>query len=65
MPTYLIRWNAGFGEMIDEVEADNEEEAEKVACEAWREDAENNAEYSADLMTEELADDYGFDWNPE
>lgn len=58
MPKYIIRWNAGYGDCYDEIEADNEEEAEIAAYEAWKEDAEGNAEYEAVPWTKEAAENY-------
>jgi len=51
MAYYLIKHDCGFGEIASIVEAESEEEAVNIAYEAWREDAENSAEYSAELAT--------------
>jgi len=56
---YIIKWNTGFDESAEVIEANNEEEANKIAYEAWREEAENNADYSAEEYTEEEAENYG------
>ena len=42
---YIIEWDAGYGNKYKEIEADNAEEAEKIAYEQWREDAESQARY--------------------
>lgn len=55
---YIIKWNVGYGDSYDEVEADTEEEAEMIAYESWREEAECHADYKAMKWTQELADDY-------
>ena len=60
MSKYIIKWNVGYGEEVEVVEAPDEEAATHIAYERWREDAENNADYGAELYTEELAEDYGF-----
>lgn len=69
MAKYLITWNSGYGEESDLFEADSEEEASDEACRRWREAAENQAEYEARLVTEEnaeeLADEYGIEWEDE
>ena len=59
MTKYIIRWNAGYGDDYEEVDADSEEEAEKMAYEAWREEAENNADYGVEVWSKALAEDYG------
>jgi len=45
MKKYVIMWDCGYGKNYDEIEANNKEEAENAAYEAWREDAETNANY--------------------
>lgn len=50
---YLITWDVGYGTNFDTIEADTFEEAEEMAYECWREDAESNANYSAEIWTEE------------
>lgn len=47
MPRYLIEWNTPDGGGIDIVECENVREAEWIALDRWREQAEANAEYSA------------------
>ena len=45
--------------MYEEIEAANEDEAQKVAYEAWREDAEAQADYGVlGEATDELREDY-------
>ena len=58
MAKYIIKWNTGYGDNYDEVEAKDEEEAEQIAYEAWRSDVEDQADYEAMEWTEELAEDY-------
>lgn len=43
--SYIIKINAGYGDEYSEVEANSFQEAEEKAYEAWREEAENNADY--------------------
>lgn len=59
MPKYLIMHDAGYGKDYRVAEFDSDEEAQKAAYEDWRETAENNAEYNAELLTQELAEEYG------
>jgi hypothetical protein len=59
MKKYIIKWNCGYGDNYDEIEAENEKEANMAAYEAWREDAENNADYDViGEATDELRQDY-------
>ena len=55
---WIITWNAGYGTSAEVVEAETEEKAMEEAYERWREEAENNADYSAEPYSEELARDY-------
>ena len=55
---YIIRWNAGYGDAYDVVEAGSEEDANMMAYESWRDEAENNADYGCEEYTEELAEGY-------
>lgn len=56
---YIIKWNAGYGDSFEEVEARTEEEALMIAYEAWREEAENNADYGVvGEATEDLREAY-------
>ena len=50
---YIITWNAGYGENYEVIEADSHEEAFKAAYEEWRNEAEDNADYSAEPWTQE------------
>jgi len=58
MPEYLIRWNTGYGNMHEVVEAESQEEANKIAYEIWREDVESEADYDAALLTDDLREEY-------
>lgn len=55
---YLVKYNAGYGEETEIIEAENQDEATKTSYEVWREAAENNADYSAEPLTKELAEEY-------
>jgi len=58
MEKFIIIWDAGYGESADIIEAESAEEANRAAYEAWREDAESNADYRAKPYSKELARDY-------
>jgi hypothetical protein len=65
MSEYLITWNVCFGENSTTITCEwttitceNQEEAETVAYEKARQDFETNAE----VLTEDLARDYGIEW---
>lgn len=59
MSEYIIRWNVGYGNGYQLVDAENEEEAKKIAYKVWRWDAENNANYGVvGEATAELKEEY-------
>jgi len=53
MAKWIITWNAGFGPSSEVVEAKDHEEAEQMAYEQWKEEAESEAEYTAIPYTKE------------
>jgi hypothetical protein len=58
---YLIHWNSGYGDDYAVEEAKTETKAIDIAYEFWREEAEGNATYDVQVLTKELAEDYGFE----
>ena len=58
MPKFIIIWDSGYGSTAEIIEAKDEEEAQAVAYEAWREEVESNADYAAHPYTAEMAKDY-------
>ncbi|MFN3169264.1 MAG: hypothetical protein ACE37E_01065 [Hyphomicrobiales bacterium] len=58
---YMIVWDCGYGDSADIIEAESHKEATEVAYAAWKEDAENNATYTAAELTSDLCENYGFD----
>lgn len=58
MAKYVVKWNTGCGDSYDVIERDSEEAAEKYAYESWREEAEGSAVYSADLLTDDIIEEY-------
>ncbi len=61
MTKYLIKWDAGFGEDYDVVEAENEDVAAEWAYQKWKEEAESQASYEAEILTPELAEEYSLE----
>lgn len=60
MPKFIVRWNAGYGDEYEEVEAENEDAATKLAYANWKDDIESNASYSTvGLSTYLQKKDYG------
>jgi len=45
MPQYIIYIDCGYEDEYEEVSAENEEEANKIAYKRWREEAEVQAGY--------------------
>ena len=45
MKDYIITWNCGYGDNYEVVAAKNKEQAMDAAYEAWKDDAESNADY--------------------
>jgi len=59
MKEYIIMWNAGYGESYMLVKADSLEEAQELAYEEWREEAERNSDYAVvGEATKELKEEY-------
>lgn len=64
MAKYIIRYNCGYGDKYEFVEADSLAEAEAAACEAWFESIAPEyadyfiADYSAEEWSEELAEEH-------
>ena len=57
---FIVRWNTGYGDSYEMVEAETEEEAVDLAYELWKEESDNNADYDVvGEATEELKEEYG------
>lgn len=65
MPKFLITWDAGYGQSEEVIEAETLSDAQSEAFGRWHDEAQSNAEYEATPFTEELAEQYGFDWDEE
>jgi len=59
MARFIIRYNAGYGDDYEVIDADNMEDAEKYAYEQWRQIAEDSADYEAMEYSEKLAKEFG------
>ncbi|MDB3972859.1 hypothetical protein N9391_01110 [Gammaproteobacteria bacterium] len=59
--TYLIRWNAGYGDIHDVVHAKDLATAENWAYESWKDEVESQGDYGAELATRENLEEAGFD----
>ena len=57
MKKFIVRYNVGYGDMYEEVEAKNAEDANDLAYDMWREAAESEASYDVRPWTQEDADD--------
>ena len=52
---WIIKWNAGYGQSAEIVEADSHDDAQDMAYELWREEAEGSSDYSAGPYSKEEA----------
>ena len=53
MPKFKIYWDAGYGESSEVVDAENETEADNLAFERWKEEADSNSNYWSEPYNEE------------
>ena len=53
----MIKYNYGYGDEFDIVEAKDQNEADEMAYEAWKENAENQAVYESVELTPEIEED--------
>ena len=57
---FIIQWEVGYGSVDSEVvDAENEDEAGRIAYERWRFSAEEGVVYSAEAYSEEKAEELG------
>ena len=61
MGKFIITYNAGHRESAEVVEADTLNEALNMAYEAWRDEAESNADYNAVEYSDNIAEDHGLE----
>lgn len=62
MPKFIIRWNSGYGNSFEVVDADDIEDANEKAYSSWHDEVESNADYDAVEYTEENADEAGLEF---
>jgi hypothetical protein len=59
MAKFIVRWDAGYGDDYEVVEAENEEEALSDAHDFWKETVEANADYEViGEATDELLEEH-------
>ncbi len=61
MPKFIIEWNSGYGMQTVIVEAADLAQAERMARDAWREEVEAQADWSAEEYSKELAQELGLE----
>lgn len=61
MRKYIVRWDAGYGDTYEIVEAESYEAAVDEAYELWKEEAATHADYGVESYTPELAEEYGLE----
>ncbi len=59
MTKYLIHWDAGYGKTTAVVDVEDEEKANEAAYDSWKEEAESNADWGAEILTKENAEENG------
>lgn len=62
MRKFIIRTNVGFGSSYEIVDASDEEDANNLAYDSWREQAEANADYDVIEYSKENCKNYDLDW---
>lgn len=59
MVSYIVRWNAGYGDEYAEVLACDETHAEQIADELWRDSMESQSDTEViGLATDEFREEY-------
>lgn len=61
MGKFIAKWNSGYGNNCEVIEAENMEEALRYAEDLCREEMESNIDFGAEPLTKESAEDYGFE----
>lgn len=65
MAKYLTVYDAGYGENAEIIDADSQEAAEYEAYMQWKDAAESAAEYRAEPLTRDNAEEYGLEFEGE
>lgn len=55
MKKFIITWDAGYGQSARVVLAKDEDHAEELAYEAWKEEADRHADYGVEEYSEARA----------
>jgi hypothetical protein len=64
MAKFVIAWDCGYGSKDARVvEAVDHDAAQKLAYDAWRDSAENNADYEAVPYSEDACDKYDLEYD--
>ena len=61
MKKWIIKWQTGYGEMVDIIEATDQAKAVEEAYRNALEDFENSVDYSAEPYSKEEAENYGLE----
>lgn len=61
MRWYRIYWDIGYGESSDIIEAEDANEAERIAYEQAKDEFENTANYWSEELTEDICEEEGLD----
>lgn len=61
MAKWIIRWNAGYSDSHEIIEAESQEAADQYAYESWHEEVQTNADYEAMPYSKEEAIDLGLE----
>jgi hypothetical protein len=61
MPKYIIKWDYGYGDNYDEIDANDLQEARKMAYDQWLEDVMTSVSYEVvegKEATDEMREEY-------
>ena len=61
MKKWIIKWDTGYGEMADIIEAADQTKAVDEAYQSALEEFENSVSYSAEPYSQEEAEGYGLE----
>lgn len=64
MPKFLIRWNAGYGDNIEVIEAENKEKADRYAYDQWNQQVQDESDYESKEIPDNVVDCDGIEWSP-
>ena len=61
MGNFIIIYDAGYGEIAEIHEVEDDKAAQELAYEIWNDEIQSYGEYYAIPYTKELAEDYGLE----